>query len=308
MINLNIELPDGFLEEEELSGYLVTSDMKEIWAVELDLLAEFDRVCKKYGITYFADAGTMLGAIRHQGFIPWDDDIDVTLSRDSYNKLCEVASREFTGDYFFQTEYTDKGSLRGHAQLRNSATTGILKSELGQYSFNQGIFIDIFPYDVVTDDREKFEKQKREAEHLKKKFKRRAKFTDFYSNMSFEFPKNIVAPIVHWYYEKFTKKDYDDDYKKFEAVCTQYNNEQSEKISLLSFSFDDIHFQTRSDYEEVEYVPFEFMTIPVPKGYHHALTERFGDYNIFVKGGSYHGGVIFDTDRSYIDYLENYNK
>ena len=84
MQKLKIDLPDGFLDEEIREGYLVTSDMKKVWAVELDLFAEFDRVCRKYDITYYADAGTMLGAVRHKGFIPWDDDIDVKLSRENY--------------------------------------------------------------------------------------------------------------------------------------------------------------------------------------------------------------------------------
>lgn len=304
MIDLNIDVPEEFLKEEELSGYTVSKKMKEVWAVELDLLAELDRVCQKYSIRYFADAGTMLGAIRHKGFIPWDDDIDVTMSRADYNRLCEVAFDEFQGNYFFQTEYSDRGSLRGHAQLRNSATTGILKSEEGKRGFNQGIFIDIFPYDVVTDDKEKFMQQKKEAEKLKKKFRRCAKFTDFYGSSSFRFPKNLIAPLAHIYYKVF-KKDYDEDYAKFEEVCARYNEESSKKISLLSFSFDELHFQTREDYEEVIYVPFEFLKIPVPKGYHHALIERFGDYNVFVRGGSFHGGVIFDTDTPYTNYLKN---
>ena len=119
MVDLNIVLPDGFLNEEVRCGYTVTKQMKEVWAVELDMLEKLLSVCKKHDIKIFASGGTMLGAVRHQGFIPWDDDIDMMMFRDDYEKLCKVAQEEFEYPYFFQTEYTDVGSLRGHAQLRN---------------------------------------------------------------------------------------------------------------------------------------------------------------------------------------------
>ena len=162
MVDLKLQLPDGFLNEEVRCGYTVTKQRKEVWAVELDLLQEFMRVCNKYGLKYCADGGTLLGAIRHHGFIPWDDDLDIAMLRSDFEKLNEVAPAEFKKPYFWQTEETDKGSARGHAQLRNSDTTGIIKTEYERQrnnNFNQGIFIDIFPFDTVVDDEEKLAEQ-----------------------------------------------------------------------------------------------------------------------------------------------------
>ena len=307
MQKLKIDLPDGFLDEEIREGYLVTSDMKKVWAVELDLFAEFDRVCRKYDITYFADAGTMLGAVRHKGFIPWDDDIDVKLSRENYEKLCQIAPKEFTGNYFWQTEYTDPGSLRGHAQLRNSSTTAILEFEKGLQKFNQGIFIDIFPFDSVIDDKKLFEEQKERAESYRRHCLYLRDVIYNYKKKQYKFPKNILAPLRSTYY-RWKNKNCEKPYRLFERECARYNNIQTPQISLLSFQFDPIHFQSRADYDDIVYMPFEFMQMPVPKGDDHILTDRYGDYMKPVKGGSMHGKIIFDVDRPYTDYLEKFNK
>ena len=107
MVNLRIDLPEGFLDEEVRNGYTVTSKAKRAWAVQIDLLIKLDEVCKKYGLRYFADSGTLLGAARDHGFIPWDDDIDVTMLRADYEKLKEVADKEFEYPYFYQDMYRD---------------------------------------------------------------------------------------------------------------------------------------------------------------------------------------------------------
>ena len=119
MVNLKLQIPEEFFKEEVRDGYFVSSDMKNLWAVELDLLNEFIRVCEVYNLRYFAEGGTMIGAVRHNGFIPWDDDIDIVMPREDYCKLEKIAVKEFKFPYFWQTEKTDPGSMRGHAQLRN---------------------------------------------------------------------------------------------------------------------------------------------------------------------------------------------
>ena len=80
-------IKEDFLKEEIRNEFLVTTERKKIWVVLLDLMMVFDDVCKKHNLTYFLEAGSLLGAIRHKGFIPWDDDVDVLMPRKDYQKF-----------------------------------------------------------------------------------------------------------------------------------------------------------------------------------------------------------------------------
>lgn len=84
-------------------------DLKNVWNVELDILKKFDSFCKKHGLSYFADSGTLLGAVRHKGFIPWDDDLDFVMFRKDYDKFIKLSKKEFKYPYFIQTGYNDAG-------------------------------------------------------------------------------------------------------------------------------------------------------------------------------------------------------
>jgi lipopolysaccharide cholinephosphotransferase len=305
MVELRLEFPPDFFREETRCDYFISSEMKEIWAIELDLLSQLLEVCKKHDIKIFASGGTLLGAIRHRGMIPWDDDIDMMMFREDYDKLCSIAKEEFHYPYFFQTEYTDPGSLRGHAQLRNSETTAILQNEKGRARFNQGIFIDIFPLDSVVDDKELFQKQCHEA----RRFKHLAAFLN---SISVGYAKRTgwkgtVKTLLHFFLGAQIQNLRLEQraYKKFESICCRYNNIPTKLVTTISFSFDlERDLKYRRDFEEIKYVPFEFMMIPVGSLFDEALSMRYGNYHQFVKGSSCHGTVFFDSQRSYKEYIK----
>ena len=149
------------LKSEVRDGYLVSKEMKEIWQVQLDLFEQFAKVCDRHDIDYTLDGGSLLGAIRHKGYVPWDDDIDVALMRDQYEKFLKYAKMELKPPYFIQNERTEPEYYRQYTQLRRSDTTAIIKVDL-QYNYNCGISIDIFPLDKVPDNltkRKKISKQ-----------------------------------------------------------------------------------------------------------------------------------------------------
>lgn len=309
MLPIKIKLPDYFFKEEIRDGYLVSSEMKKVWAILLDLFSEFQQVCEKYQIKWWADAGTILGAVRHKGMIPWDDDIDVMLMRDEYEKLCNIAKKEFKHPYFFQTEETDKGSARGHAQLRNSKTTGILKSE--QYpkrQFNQGIFLDIFPIDSIPNDETLFLNQVNRIHSFKKRINMclfAEKYYDFNTLSSFK--QKLVFPIIHL----LTKIpllncfNYQVPYNKYLKEMVAYNGTPTHRVcKLVLCPIKKRRVWQRSWFSETVYLPFEFMQIPVPVGYKQLLDTFYGDWHTFIVGTSTHGGCFFDTEKPYTQYIE----
>ena len=96
-----MEFPRSYFEDEVRDGFYVHSLMKRAWAAQLEVLEDIDKVCKKHNIEYFAEWGTLLGAIRHGGFVPWDDDMDICMKREDYNKFLKVAPEEMKEYYHF---------------------------------------------------------------------------------------------------------------------------------------------------------------------------------------------------------------
>lgn len=304
---MNLSLPEGFLDEETRCGYVISHEMKEIWAVELDLLSKFDQVCKKNNIIYYADGGTLLGAVRHSGMIPWDDDIDVMMSREEYARLCSIASSEFKAPYFFQTEQTDPGSLRGHAQLRNSDTTAILLPERDfHYDFNQGIFIDIFPYDHVPDDHMIRKKYLTHLERLRRRAKKYEQITSRYRNSGGV--KGMTKKILHNSVYTITRgKDPGNPYyARLEKEATRYDMIKTKYCSSVSYKpIIYSGFYPCSAFKGSVYMDFEMLKIPVPSGYDKILRAYYGNWHEFKIGSNDHGDVIFDVNQSYKDYFSS---
>lgn len=308
MLPIKLKLPEHFLDEEIRSGYTVSSKMKKVWAVELDLVVELLRVCEKYGIKIFASGGNMLGAVRHGGFIPWDDDIDMMMLREEYEELCAVAGKEFTAPYFFQTEYTDPGSLRGHAQLRNSLTTGILVSDAPKKRrYNQGIFIDIFPLDNVPDDAALAKRQEERRERSLRFARKVASVSSRYRAGLTTGLKGSMKKAVHYVLAAADPncKLEQSAFRRFERICTKYNDTPSEMVSVYALGLKKNLLRRRCWLEEEgTSLPFEFITLPVIKEYKAFLTGRYGDYMKPVMNASIHSGLLFDPERPYTEYLD----
>lgn len=126
-------------------------EKKTLRSVQLEMLDEIVRICNENNLKYYLIGGTCLGAIRHKGFIPWDDDIDIALSRSDYNKLSLLCQSELHFDYFFQNNNTEKNHPQLFSRLRKNHTLFVEK-RYKDFKLHHGIYIDIFPLDGMSND------------------------------------------------------------------------------------------------------------------------------------------------------------
>ena len=306
MVPLQLKIEDSFFKREERDGFIVSLETKKVWAVELDLLNEFATVCKKYGLKWFAHAGTMLGAVRHQGFIPWDDDIDVVMPREDYDRLCRLAPGEFSHPYFFQCEDTDRFFARAFSRLRNSNTTAILENERDyHYPFNQGIFIDVFPLDHVpaeVDERSRFYKEIAELDAHAVNGRTIIHF--YHPKIGEGLAKRIKYYLKHLYYRYFLKGGYRYYWDKHYERITQYNALETGWVGESVVSPLGRQLWRSEWVKETVMVPFEMLQVPIPVHFEECLSASFGpDWKMPRQIPNLHSGIFFDPDKPYTDYL-----
>ena len=129
-----------------------------MWFTELDLIQKLQEVCKKHHIEFFMAGGTLLGSVRHKGFIPWDVDADFIMTRANFEKLKSVANEEFREPFFYKRLRMKERFLGGFARLRHGGTTHITPIHINRKA-NLGIWIDISVFDYLYEDQIKREKQ-----------------------------------------------------------------------------------------------------------------------------------------------------
>ena len=314
MPKTKLAIPESFLGEESFE-LKVGSNMKKVWAIELDLLSELDKVCSKLGIKYFLVYGSLLGAKRHGGIIPWDDDIDVGMLRADYNKLCRVCKEEFQLPYFFQTNETDPGSARGHAQLRNSGTTGILRGEMEngkcKYRFNQGIFIDIFIFDNVPDDSEEANSFANELTAIKNRIcLLRHRSYAYEKSFLFGLRSCGIRRIIQNFWLRIKELLFHFDSlaeacNELETVAQRYADRNTKMVAPVTFMPKSSRFcaLNRSILENLTRVDFNFLSVLAPVDYEAMLRPCYGNWHEHVIGSSMHGGVFMDVDKPYTEYL-----
>ena len=286
-------LPSNFLDEEVRCEYLVTTQMKKIWAIELDILVEFDRVCKKHGLRYFLMCGTLLGAIRHKGFIPWDDDIDVAMPRDDFNKL-NTLQDEFRHPIFLQTPLTDKDFGGSHTCIRNTNTSAI--SPIIRFQkMNHGLFIDVFALDHFVP--EGAEERFAEINRLNIENGTFMRLTNPHLN-----EKNRERVKAY-------NRDHIADYRKIHEIASMFNDRETDKLAILTWTAEPLERNVwdAKDFSGSVDVEFEGFRFPAPAGYINILTQMFGNYMEFPpveQRGAQHSQYVLDPDTPYEEFLK----
>lgn len=266
-------------------SYLFSSEMEAVRSIQLDLLKKLLLVCEKYDLKIWASSGTLLGAVRERGYIPWDDDIDMEMLRPDYNRLVEVSQKEFTSPYFFQCAYTETSPYPiGHAQLRRDGTTAVVPG-MEYWGTHQGIFIDIFVLDNAPVNEQDI---KEYSENIKNK-------NQILRQYCCKRPLNPFK-LVAYYHKKANckNKSYIEAFKEYEAILTSIKESSYFVKSCLKYS--DWYLKNRKlkkeYYKNTLYMQFEDLQIPVPACYHEILTVLYGDYMIPVNAPTCHGAYL----------------
>ena len=288
-------IPVDFFKEEELCGHLVTTQIKKLWSIQLGCLQELKRICEKYDIMFFASGGTLLGAVRHKGFIPWDDDIDVMMFYGDYVRFCEYAPKEIKSPYFFQNYKTEPGFGPSMSRIRNSETTGCTKYDyaIADGKYNCGIFIDIFPLFGIDD---------RRIPLLLQKIKMKIWWYAIAGYESLRVArqegwtiKRRLNPLICWWIIVSLFKSHENVSNCYLRSCSSAKS--FVKMGLLSFTgFNKRLVWNKEWFEKIITLPFEYTVIPCPEAYDPILRTQYGDYMKFVKGGQIHTMVICDPD------------
>ena len=280
--------------------------MNELQQVQLNILKEFIRVCEKHHLTYFLVGGTCLGAVRHKGFIPWDDDIDVGLPREDYDKFIELQD-EFKGTgYFIQTYKTDPKYIYNYAKLRDSNTTYI-ENYHKTIQINHGVWVDIFPIDGMS-----------YKDEDPKKFAKKVKRTWF--NVFLEYPWSMRR--------KFSKRTFFLDLGcNFVALfgwimnCFHYRNKHMDKV-VTKIKYKDAYLvgnffgtnakreaMPREIFMEGTKGEFEGIEVNLPKDYDKYLTLLFHDYMKLPpedKQVGHHYNSGYSLTQGYKDYIKEH--
>ena len=271
------------------------AELKDIWAVELDLLRVFLQYCERHGLRCWVEGGTLLGAVRHKGFIPWDDDVDLAMPREDYDRMCRIGNEGLEEPYFLQTAYSDTDYHRGHAQFRRSDTAAIRPSDCYQ-PFNQGIFIDIFPLDAAPDDRALVHEHRKRCLKILKLLKAMNTHCITSGRLTLIFRKLKARWMVK-------KMGWTTIYEKAEEEMRALARMPHTKVGELT-SLGEDKLWDKSIFAETVMLPFENLMVPAPKGWDAFLRVSFGDdYMTPIQAPSMHGEVVFDTERSYKEVL-----
>lgn len=276
--------------------------MTELQQIEFDMLKVFIGICDSLNLKYYLVCGSCLGAVKYNGFIPWDDDVDVALPREDYNRFITKAPGMLPEGLFLQNHLTDANCCEVFSKLRNSNTTFI---ERGNESIDQnhGVFVDVFPLDGLPNEgREK---------HFKKlKFFDRRRIVKLdYKRFSKNNITSVRSNCIYILYKLFGyRKDTPKTLCELNDYLSQFPTQECDIWSNLhEEGCDVIHNNPREWYGDGVMKTFEGFEVRVPAEFDKYLTRRYGDWRADLSDDQkvgHHFTVVTDLEHPYTDYIE----
>lgn len=248
-------------------------DLRHLQMLQLKIACEVKRICEKNNIQYFLEAGSCLGAVRHNGFIPWDDDLDMGMLRKEYDRFIKACETDLSDEFFLQTNDTDENFGYVFAKIRLKGTH-FTEKIAGESGSNDGIYIDIFPYDKVPDDEKLRQRTGYKVRYYSLLLRIRCKYKPWIYNGGIkEWIKYAPFRVLSLFYSRKGLVE------KINSIMKRYNDTSMKRVTLcdnLSYN------KTVYDAGNIEnLIPHEFegQIFNIPKNYDRYLTATYGaDY------------------------------
>lgn len=236
-------------------------DLDLIQKEMLKILNVIDKVCREHNINYILDSGTMLGAVRHKGFIPWDDDADIIMLREDYEKFIEIANKDFSEEFRFECYENTKNYPYNFGKVR-SVNTVFKENYTAHLDINHGVYIDIFPMDYAEE--KKYLKVIRKIQFFTGVRYTKLRMLKGFSLARIAYTPFCLLPLktINSILTKLMKYNY----KQSDGVCKLCHHGPNKPIIPKSYFTDRI---------EVEFEDTKFY---IPREYDTFLSGRYGDY------------------------------
>lgn len=269
--------------------------LQQLKQIELEMLRFFIDICNKENLLYFTVGGTALGAMRHKGFIPWDDDIDVAMPREDYEKFMAVANKYLPEYYFLQNSFTDKNCPFNFAKIRDSRTT-FIEASCQNIKMNHGVYIDIFPLDGYPSQR--LRQKMFDIADLVLKIR-----------ISFIFTKkrtNRLRSRIGTFILKTAIPDYRTAVRLRDRLLKKYKYSSSELIFNCCGAWGKKEMMPKSYFNSGKQGKFEELDVILPENSDKYLTSLYGDYMTLPpieKRVCHHYTTVVDLDNPYTKYI-----
>lgn len=295
-----LQFDEKYFEGEIREGFYVEPMMKRAWAAQLEVVCDLREYFEAYGIHFFADWGTLLGAVRHQGFIPWDDDIDLAMTRADYRRLFEISKNDFPEGYTFYCVGENEGINLPFARITNSAKIDWSEEHLYKYhGCPYSVGVDIFIIDILPEESEERELLADITEMLLGAVHVCARKEDV---------SGILPQIEEMLGVKFdrSKSIFSQLLLLLDEVSRLYEDENGTEVTEVCYWIDRKELVWKKEwFERYTELPFEKITLPVPYEYDKLLTNMFGDYMTPVRGGADHDYPFYAKQEKILrEYLE----
>lgn len=246
-------------------------ELKRLQSMQLDTLEEVERICKKYGLTYYLIGGTLIGAVRHKGFVPWDDDIDIAMNREDYEIFNKVALKELNKKYFLQNYKTDTDFYLPITRVCILGTY-VKEAYSSHLRFNKSAYLDIFPLDKAPDSERLRKDQQRKLKKIDKLifFKACFVYDDGFLKTKRMVKKLISLLLPVSIYTLIEKRC---------NIMTRYNDKAGSYLCSMASRYDyNRQLHSIDAFGRPVMLEFEGKLLPVPNRYGDYLRKVYGDY------------------------------